>query len=423
MSKKKQPPPPATPEQLLQESPAKDYEPKGYYGVSSFLGTGRPPFNSGVISAMLTDPRVIYGLWLLKGPIVCNAHVKVECDDETIKQFVIDQINRVWSNLEIVKVLKAIEWGYSGCEVLYREKDGLVQIDTFRDFHTPDVKPVVKDGTAIGMTVRNPGAQQDVYLGFPKSILHLHWRERNRFYGLSRLFGAHVPWWEIWSDGGYRDIRRLWFYKNAYEGGILRHPPGSSQTAEGALKANRDIGRELIEKKRAGGLLTLPNTPSGESGGYAWDYEPPAANPAPEGLLEYGAVLRDEILEALGIPPEVIASGGDQGFGSSTGRQVPQLAFYSILQELFQWFLTDLDVCVLRPLTEANYGLGSAVYDLLPFKLSEDVESGDAGSELQPENFNGNQFQNENQRAPTQMSHLVLPGRKLLIPKPRIIAA
>jgi hypothetical protein len=415
----KKTPKPATPEQLLQNSPTRDYEPRGYYGVTSFLGTGRPPFNNGVIAAMLTDPRVIYGLWLLKGPIVCNAHVKVKSDNEQVRQFIIDQINRLWSNLEVVKIFKAVEWGYSGSEVLYREKDGLVQIDTLRDFHTPDVKPVVLNGSPIGMTVRTPGAQNDVYLGFPKSILHLHWRERNRFYGLSRLFGAHVPWWEIWSDGGYRDIRRLWFYKNSFEGGILRHPPGSSQTDTGQLKANRDIARELIEKKRAGGLLTLPNTPSGEGGGYAWDYEPPTANVAPDGLLEYGQTLGDEILEALGIPPEVISSGGDQGFGSSTGRQVPQLAFYSILQELFQWLLTDIDTCILRPLTESNFGPGSAVYDLLPFNLSEDVSEGSAGSELQPEGFNGNQFQDENQRAPTQMSHYP----RLLVPTPRIIAA
>lgn len=396
--------PQATPEHLLAPSPAQDYEPRGYFGLNYFLGQNRPAFTSGTIMGMLTDPRVIYGLWLIKGPILSNAHVYVKCDDVTVHDFLVEQINRFWAN-SAVRALKAIEWGYSGCEVLYREKDGLVHFDELRDFYSPDVRVVVAKGEPTGILVRNGVNQHQAYLGFPKSMLHVHWRERNRFYGLSRLYGAHVPWHEIWSDGGYRDIRRLWFYKNAYEGGTIRHPPGASQTDGGTLRPNRDIARELIEKKRAGGVLTLPNTPSGDAGTYAWLYEPPAANPPPEGLLEYGEVLNNEILEALGIPPEVIASGGDQGFGSSTGRQVPQLAFYSILQELLQWLLYDLDYCVLRPLVEVNFGVGVVDYELQPFKLSEDVGSdgGEGGnSEFTNDQYNGNQFQDENQQSLSQ---------------------
>lgn len=393
MTRRKKP----QPQELLGTKSA-SYDPMpSAYGNFQYLGIGRPPFTAAVISAMLTDPRVIYGLWLIKGPILSNAHVKVDCPNETVRQYVIDQINRFWTN-SAVRALKAIEWGYASGEVIYREKDGLVQFDELRDFHSPDVRIVVKDGNAVGVELRNTRTKHSrLFFGFPKTFLHTHWREKARYYGLSRLYGVHIPWWEIWSDGGYRDIRRLWYYKNSFEGGTMRHPPGQSRTEqEGVLKSNRDIARELIEKKRTGGVLTLPNTPAGDSGNYAWEYEPPQANVAPEGLLEYGETLRDEILEALGIPPEIVSSGGDQGFGSSTGRQVPQMAFYAILQELLQWLVTDLDDYILRPLVRIVFGEGADNYELLPFKLSEDLNE---PNDLSADNFNGNQFQDENQRS------------------------
>jgi hypothetical protein len=403
MTKRKSKPtkPKATPDELLEKSPTTGYEPRGHFGNFVFYGQSRPPFTQQTLAGMLTDPRVIYGLWLLKGPILSDAHVKVDCDDETIRQFVVDQINRFWAN-SAVKALKAVEWGYSGSEVLYREKDGLVHFDELRDFDSPDCTVILHEGNAVGLKIRNttadgPPENPEVYLGFPKAMLQTHWRERRRWYGLSRLYGAHIPWWETWGDGGYRDIRRLWFYKNAFDGGTIRHPGGASPDDSGTLRPNRDIARELIEKKRAGGVLTLPNTPAGETGQYAWVYEPAAPMPVPEGLMEYGETLRNEILEALGIPPEIIQSSGDQGFGSSTGRQVPQTAFYCIIQELLQWLVFDLDYCVLKPLVEVNFGLGSATYELQPFKLSEKMEQ--EGSNLSADNFNGNQFQDENQRS------------------------
>jgi hypothetical protein len=386
------------PQELLKPSQAIDYEPGGYFGDFHYLGHGRPPFTAATIAAMLTDPRVIYGLWLIKGPLLSDAHVKVNCEqNEQIRQFVIAQINRFWQN-SATKALKAIEWGYSTAEVIYREKDGQVQFDELRDFHSPDIRVLAKEGTIVGIEVRNrrAPAKGKIYIGIPKAFVHLHWREKQRYYGVSRLHGAHVPWWEIWTEGGYRDIRRLWFYKNAFEGGTMRHPPGKSATESGEARSNRDLARELIEKKRSGGVLTLPNTLAGERGEYAWLYEPPTANPAPEGLLEYGEVLRDEILEALGIPPEIVSSGGDQGFGSSTGRQVPQMAFYAILQELLQWLIADLNTCIIKPLVDLNFGEGSSeLYELLPFKLSEDLSQ---PNQQGGGDFNGNQFEDENQR-------------------------
>lgn len=404
-----------SPEELLAPSPTQDYTPHAYYSGFQLLSQ-RPAFTASTVQQMMSDPRVVYGLMLLKGPILTNAHVKVNCADENIRQYNIKQINRFWLN-SAVRVMKAVEWGYSGSEVMYREgDDGRIHFDTVKDFYPPDVRLVTRNGNHCGINVRNVlGSSSPVFLGFPKAMYHLHHRDRNPWYGLSRLHGAHVPWWEIWSDGGYRDIRRLWFYKNAYEGGVVRHPPGTTRDEQGNPIPCSLYAREIVQKKRTGGVLTLPNTLANDQGAFAWTFEPPTPLPVPEGLLEYGNILRDEILEALGIPPEIIASGGDQGFGSSTGRQVPQMAFYSILQELFQWLLNDFYDYVLHPLNKIVFGENLPEIELVPFRLSEDLtqpsngmdqgQGFGGGNDLSAKNFNGNQFQDENQRS-VFMSHI-----------------
>ena len=60
------------PEQLLGKPITADYMPSGYSGLFLFA-RNRPPFSMTVIQEMLGDPRVIFGLWLIKGPILANS--------------------------------------------------------------------------------------------------------------------------------------------------------------------------------------------------------------------------------------------------------------------------------------------------------------------------------------------------------------
>lgn len=363
-----------------------DYMPEAR--ISGYLSMrNRPHFSGLVVKEMLADPRIVFGLWLIKGPILANAKFSVDSDDETIRQFVIRQVNRFWRN-SAVRALKSIEWGYSGGEVLYYLEDGLTHFDVVKDVDSLDVRVVTRFGELQGLTLRNVPApnqgKRKIFLGGPKAFLHVTSRERNPWYGQSRLFGAHIPWWEQWSDGGYRDVRRLWFYKNAYEGGAIYHPPGITRTKEGVVISNKDLAREMIEKKRTGGTLTFPNITMGDQAGQrAWEYIPPQPNQIPAGLLEYGTSLRDEILEGMGIPPEVIESAGAEGFGSSSGRAIPQMAFYSTLQEIVQWLITDADNQIIRPLVQLNFG--SARYEIVPFSLLDALEKDEAPPPEKPE--------------------------------------
>ncbi len=363
--------------ELLLESFTKDYLPSAG-SIQFYSIRNRPLFTRQMVREMLTDPRISYGLYLIKGPICSNAKFEVECTSAEVKNYLTTAIERFWRN-SASRALKAIEWGFSGSEVMYRMKEGRIHFDVLKDLDPTDCSPVRHCGKLVGIHVLNNRYDRNasyvrgtnrIYLGGPKALWHVHWRERSPWWGVSRLFGVHIPYWEKWSEGGYRDIRRLWFHKNAFEGGTMYYPPGSTYDDQGVPRSNKDLAREMLEKKRSGGTLTLPNTPGGDGGQRAWEHIPAIANATPEGLLEYGAALDTEILEAMGIPPEVIESGGDQGFGSSTGRQVPQEAFYAILNELVQWLVADFDNQVLRALVEINFGEGID-YEIYPLPLGE----------------------------------------------------
>ena len=363
------------PAQLLGPPITGDYMPSGYQGIFLFA-RNRPPFGLTVIQEMMADPRVIFGLWLIKGPILANSRFKVNCEDEKVRQFLIKNVTRFWRN-SAARALKAIEWGYSGSEVMYRVVDGNIHFDILKDLHSQDCAAVTHEGRLVGFTVRNVPevktgqGRSKIFLGTPKGFWHVHWRTHHPWYGLSRLYGAHIPWWEVWSDGGFRDIRRLWFHKNAFEGGIMYHPPGLTRTKDGLTISNKDLAREMIEKKRTGGTLTLPNTTGGE-GIRTWEYSAPASNQVPSGLAEYGQSLKEELFEGMGIPPEVFQSGGGEGFGSSTGRQIPEEAFFAVLQEIVGWLISDADSQIFRHLVRLNFG--DIDYEIVPFGLTYKAE-------------------------------------------------
>ena len=366
-----------------------DYVPQavlGMYGYIGLLNRNRPPFTYWTIRDMLCDPRITFGLMLLKGPLVSNPMFNVKCSDPTVTEFLTSNLTRFW-NVAAMRQLKAIEWGYSASEILYRQdsETGLIHFDDIRDLESLDCRPVCMDGAIIGFRYRhnpdawgmtassNPASGSNTgnyipaaknaeegwdgwkYIGAPKALWHVHWRDRNPWFGLSRLFGTHVPWYEMWSEDGYRNIRRLWYTGCAFDGGIMYHPNGTVSTPTGPVLA-RDYARQMVNQKRTGATLTLPNQLSADGSTQAWLYQPPEGNPTPAGLLEYGEDLRAEIFESLGIPPEVIQSSGETGFGSTSGRQVPQMAYHAILHQLASDLVKDFDRYCLRYLVACNFG-------------------------------------------------------------------
>jgi len=142
----------------------------------------------------------------------------------------------------------------------------------------------------------------------------------------------------------------MWFYKNAFAGCVVRFPQGSTKDKSGAQVPNMLLAEEMADRYMTGSSAILPKEPDGAND---WELEPGKGISVPDGLLEYGEILGDQIWEGLGIPPEVVSADGT---GSFAGRRVPQQAFYSVLQEIIDEHIIDADEQIFRPLVELNFG-------------------------------------------------------------------
>jgi hypothetical protein len=83
---------------LLHSTPiSQDYVPWGTYGMwgyYGFLNRNRPPFTYYTVREMLCDPRVIFGLWLIKGPIISKSKFEVECSRSDVTDYINKNLKR-----------------------------------------------------------------------------------------------------------------------------------------------------------------------------------------------------------------------------------------------------------------------------------------------------------------------------------------
>lgn len=367
-----------TASQLLHKPLTSNYSPQFVGNIYYQSMMKMPPFMLRYVYMMLMDPHITFGLWLIKGPIRTRTRISIKTTDEDLRQYLADNLNRFWEN-SVSRALKAIEWGYSCSEVLYSVKNGRLHFETLKDIHSLDATAFTENGEFVGAGIANVPGNPDCFLAPPKVLWHVHNREHHPIYGRSRLYGAFRPWLETWSDGGFRDCRRLFFMKYAYDGGIMRYPIGESPTStysngDVLLKSNRDLAREILDKKKSGGSIVLPND-TNEQGQFLWTYDPPSTQPAPAGIMEYGRELRNEIWEGIGIPPEI---GQAEGTGAYAGRKVPQEGFLASLQELSNWAVFDFDTQVLRRIAYLTFGDRGLNYELQTYGL---VNAADAMNE------------------------------------------
>lgn len=347
----------------------------------------QPLFRRYYIDAMMRDPEIYYGVQMLCGPIISKAKYKVISQDEEVSSFVERQIKRFWQRGLPISLQSAVTYGRVGLEVIYayNEQFQSIEFKQFKYFHPNDTQPVIVDGFLKGMKIRNIPRRQDngttavdhtpngeMYLGLPKIFWAVHDQKYNRWYGRSRLEGAFIPWYEYWQPQGARNIRHGWFYKNCYDSGVIKHPPGSTPDENGNQIPNVMIAQQMLDLRETGAGVALENAMDGMPG---WDYIPPAANKSPEGLQEYMYDLRDEKWQGLAVPPEVAKV---EDTGSFAGRRVPQQAFYSFLQEIANEQMYDFDEQCLRYITKLNYG-ERAHYELEPVSIMETLMQEEMG--------------------------------------------
>ncbi len=351
-----------------------------YPTFSPEYGHNFPIFRSSLVPTMRRDPRIRYGLNLLKGPIqsftafVDSTEAEnpqlhetireqgvqfvygVECEDQKVKEFILESFNQLWQD-GLQEMLLAIDWGFSVCQVMYEKAlDGKIKYRSMKHIHPFNTAPVMKNDKLIGAKIRGvPGFVEGQPLLIPKIIWHVHEKAAHPLHGESRLSWAFVPWHETWVCYGARDIRRTWFHRNSYNGGKMRYPIGSTQGPGGSKMDNKEIAVGMMANMRTGGFMVMPNEFAADGKTQKWDHEEPSSNVTPQGLMDYPEVLRLEMLEAMGIPPEVVESSSDGGLGSSTGRKVPLMVYYSSLSPLVNNVINDFKRFVLDYLIYLNF--------------------------------------------------------------------
>ena len=330
-------------------------------------GHNFPFFRLSLVPTIRKDPRIRFGLNLLKGPVqsftaffkedeandpLLHETVReqgiqfiyaVKCDDEKATELILSSLNRLWAN-GLQEMLLALDWGFSVSQVIYKRRDEQIVFDSLEHINPYNVAPLMhpKGNRLVGARIRgfegHPGGRK---LFIPKILWHVHNKDVHHLYGQSRLEWAFVPWHETWVTYGARDIRRTWFLRNSYDGGSMRYPIGKADLGSGMTIDNKELAVQMMSNLRTGGYRVFPDRPNPITNEQQWQYEPPTSNVTPDGLMEYPESLRFEMLEALGIPPEVVESSSDGGFGAATGRKVPMMAYYSTLTPIVNHAIND----------------------------------------------------------------------------------
>ena len=293
---------------------------------------------------------------------------KIESEDKKAEELTIETFKRLWL-YGLDEMLSAIEWGFTCCQVHYTKTSDGPEYNKLTPFDPYNVSVLVRDHGIVGAKVQGiPNSADGRKLYVPKVMWHVHNRTHNRFFGQSRLEWVLPAWHEKWTEFGARDIRRTWFMRDAYEGGTIRYPLGSQKLQDGSVISNYELANQIASKTRTGGTRIMPADTGNEANG-VWSFEAASGNIMPTGLLDYPLSLDTEILEALGIPPEVIESGSS-GLGAATGRLIPLELFYASLSGIVNDVIMDAQDFITSPLCKIRLGNQGKV------KISKVVLSG-----------------------------------------------
>lgn len=329
----------------------------------------RPWFTVRDVERMTRDPQVSFGLEAIKGPIHV-AEWEVQGRNDRVNSFVQQTVRRFWDK-DLDKALAAVEWGDAGGEVYYAEDNGYMQYDTFHDLPWVSMTPLSQSGKMVGLKVKGGDGSftfgnSEVVLSCPNYFWLPNRPRFGSFRGRSRLGPAWEPFMEKRARHGAVDSRRLWYQKNAYDGGVMYHPYGTLQFPDGTEVDAGDWAQQMLERKETGGSLAVPSLFDPETKQRMWEYKPPQANSTMEDLRQYPKDLDREILLGLGVPPEMIEGGELAGTGYA-GRAIPALIFYTMEDQLVDLIISWFDDLVVWPLVLYNFG--NIEYHILPTSL------------------------------------------------------
>lgn len=333
------------------------------------------------IELMMIHPIVLNGLNYFKSGIA-GAEFEVECESPEVAMFVEEQSRRYWDK-GVPKLQGGYEYGWIGCEALYKADGEVMYWDGFDQFSPRDVYLLTQNRIPVGVRVKqiqpiwgNEKAEKgtgyvDLWMGTAdvpaKGIWYPHNPRYSSYYGQSQLLGAWKPWRRLaWKDAA-ESVVDGGVYRFAYAGPMVGYPEEDFQGATGSpattadsmgnpRKYARDVARQMGEYAKAGAVIGLPSTkyPPELGGGEKWTFTWPTTTFNVDPLINYIKYLHDCIFQGIGVPPELIQAA-ETGSGYS-GRSIPLEGFLLGQQHIADNLLALFVHQILHPLVRWNFG-------------------------------------------------------------------
>ncbi|PWT92678.1 MAG: hypothetical protein C5B54_03165 [Acidobacteria bacterium] len=368
--------------------------------------------------------------------------------EQEVSEFVHQGCQRYWDR-GVPKIQGGYEYGWIGCESMYKEDKGIMTWRDFRQFSPRDVYLLTKANKPIGVRVTHvtqdssqrphdldidhSGRKKiqgsvDLFMATEdvpaKGIWYTHNPRYSQFYGQSQLLGAWRPWRRLaWKDGAETNLDGG-FYRFFYSGPLVKYPEEDiavSPSAGGAattLDASgvprrfaRDLAMQMATLYKAGAGVGLPSThyPQEWGGQPKWEMSFPDTKLDIPGAITYIKHLWDQISYGVGVPPELFEAA-HTGSGYS-GRAIPLESFLTVQQHIADYLLSIFVDQILRPLVRWNWGphvkFEVKVKNLMQVKMQaqKGMEPG-AQPGQQPGQFPGEQ-------TPQEQYQDRMPGRPL----------
>ncbi len=310
-----------------------------------------------------------------------NAGGKPISPDPRVAEFVLAHVERFWQRGVPLLQEGGYTYGWAGGEHIYKEVGGLMVWSHLKDFHPNDcfiLTGAVSTPIAyhpLGARVKGLRGRPPVEMWFAeghipaKAAWYAHRPRFGQFYGRSQLTGAWRAWRRLgWRDGVEQVIDAA-VYRAGYQGPVVGFPPGhSAPTARQGVPAttqdggglsrreNRDVARQILEWMKAGAGVAISSEqyPPTQGGGPKWNVDFPDHVMDVRPLVDTARYLEEQIILGIGVPPELIRSGGT-GSGYS-GRSIPREAFLDQQQRIADRMLQIFVEQVVRPLVLWNFG-------------------------------------------------------------------
>ena len=340
-----------------------------YYHQMPFLTMGLPPFTIQSVEFMRRDPAVRLGMAIKTAP---QLKPKFEITGRPdIVQYVAKTLKLIWAHA-MPSIIKGDWYSLMPAEQVWKKTGDAILFDRLKPIYPIDCRILTRGGEKFGIRVLMHSSEPeniserksvdikdlpgDVRLLGPKSFLYVHKREFGSWRGFSELEGSYDPWLEKRDINGAIAVRKLWFYKNAFDSGIIFCPPGNyTDPGDPSGKHKipyRDLARWALETAKTGGIWVFDNVMD-EKGNKLWDYQRPTLSGDATQILQYPKELDIEILRGLEIPDDVVSM--TSGTGAFGGRTIPLVSFFISQNVILQEKTTEIVKQILGPLCQVNF--------------------------------------------------------------------